>query len=335
MLLELTGAAGIQYRNSWSAQNNAVMLSRLIGLIKHHKETIFTPWTGMSIVFCKEEDEFRINYLDHTILLNPTDVPVQLLAVLTAIDPRAIEEVQTHAAKFDILHDKFESMVSNVLLEGLKQESIRLDAPVQQVTVQVKRGFTCSPTNYYYFLHMMNQCLEIFEPVSVPLLSDEEVASTHSKAESSSQQRMQIRPMEVVVTVEDSHGTKLLQNGSFRLDARADADAVRQLLSSGCSSLVERVQSYYNIQVDIVRLTTHLQNTLSIHDIQPGVGVSDVQFLSCLQRMELYAEEQGQPRISLRQLAGFRVLVGHYLGMADDGACIIPWDIVLPLDHED
>lgn len=336
MLLELTGAAGIQYRNSWSAQNNAVMLSRLIGLITHHKDTIPTPWTGMSIVFCKEEDEFRINYLDHTILLNPTDVPVQLLAVLTAIDPRAIEEVKAHATKFDILHDKFESMVSNVLLEGLKQESVRLDAPVQQVTVQVKRGFTCSPTNYYYFLHMMNQRLQVFEPSSASLLSGGNMPFAESRVESSSQQqRVQIRPMEVVVTIEDSHGTKMLQNGSFRIDARADADAVRHVLSAGCSSLAERMQSYFCVQEDIVRLTARLKDTLNIHDIQPGVGVSDVQFVACLQRMELYAEEQGRPRASLRQLAGFRVLVGHYLGMADDGACIIPWDIVLPLDNED
>lgn len=320
--MELTGAATIEYRNSWSAQNNAVMLSRLIALVKQHKEHIPTPWTDMSIVFCKDEDDFRINYLDRTVLLNPTDVPEQLLAVLAAIDLRAIEEVRTHSAKFDILRDKFESMVSNVLVRGLKRESQLNDLPVQQVRVRVQKGFTCSPTNYYYFLHMMNQRLEVLEPAAVLCACN------------SQQQRVQVRPMEVLVTVEDSHGTKLLQNGSFRIDARVDADTVHKLLVEGCSSLCERVRRYSDVQTEIVRLQTHLINALSILDIQPGVGVSDVQFVTCLQRMELYAAE-GRSRATLRQLAGFRVVVGHYLGMADDGACILPWEIALPLDAED
>ena len=109
----------------------------------------------------------------------------------------------------------------------------------------------------------------------------------------------------------------------------------QRVLSGGCGSLAELVQGYYNVQEEIVRLTAHLKSTLSLQDIQPGVGVNDIQFVTCLQHMELYAEDEGRPRASLRQLAGFRVLVGHYLGMADDGACIIPWEIVLPLDHED
>lgn len=291
----------------------------------------------MHIVFCKEEHEFRVNYLDHAILLNPTDVPVQWLSVLASIDLDAIAEVRKHAAKFDILHSKFESMAEAVLVRGLGLASEHSGVPAQRITVRVRRGFTCSLTNYFYFLHVMNQQLNTFESVALEGGPAESQfpsnggpdPTTRNETQQQQPQQMQIRPMEISIVVEDSHGTKLLQDGSFRVDARADTSTVHALLAQGSVSLVQLVRRYYDLQTETLRLSAHLIKTLHLLDIQRGVGVSDEQFVTCLQRMELYCEDS-RTRNSLQQLDGFRVVVGHYLGMADDGACIIPWDIVLP-----
>lgn len=329
----LTGAAGLQYRHSWSAQNNAVMLSRLISLLEHHKDDIPLPWTGMYIVFCKEEDELRINYLDHTILLNPTDVPMQLLDVLAAVDLSAIEEVQINSAKFNLLHAKFESMACNALLEGLREEKHTSGHAPQLITVKVRRGFTCSLTNFYYFLHTMNKRASIFE--ATHLLQYDSSDEEHSKSDAvNGKEQMQVRPMEVLITVEDSHGTKHLQDGSFRVDVRADAAAVRTLLLQGCGTLAEKAQRHYEVHSEIERLQAQLKTSLTLVGIHAGVGVDDMQFLTCLQRLEVYAQ-QTRSGATLKQLGGFRVLVGHYLGMADDGACIIPWEFALPHDAEE
>ena len=332
----MTGAAGVQYRHSWSAQNNAVMLSRLIHLVQQRKESIPLPWTGMQIVFCKEEDERRVNYLDHTILLNPTDVPMQLLEVLTAIDLRAIQDVKQHAAKFDLLHAKFESMVSNALLEGLRKSASSNEVASHQlmITVKVRRGFTCSLTNFYYFLHTMDKFMLEFE--STPLLQPDSHDSTGAEGvtHAAESEQIQVRPMEVIITIEDSHGTKHLEDGSFRIDVRASADNVRALLLQGCDTLAEKAQRHYEVHTEIQRLRAHLVTALGLVDVQVGVGVDDIQFLTCLQRLEVY-EQESHSGATLRQLRGFRVLVGHYLGMADDGACIIPWEFALPQETEE
>ncbi len=284
------------------------MLSRLINLVQQRKDSIPLPWTGMNIVFCKEEDERRVNYLDHTILLNPTDVPMQLLEVLTAIDLRAIKEVQQHAAKFELLHSKFESMVTNALLEGLRNNASSNGNAVPLITVKVRRGFTCSLTNFYYFLHTMDKFMLEFESTSLLDSGSLDQTCTEGDTQAGSEQ-IQVRPMEVLITIEDSHGTKHLEDGSFRIDVRASADSVRALLLQGCHTLAEKAQRHYEVHGEIQRLRSHLVTALGLVSIEAGVGVDDIQFLTCLQRLEVY-DQQMRSGTTLRQLRGFRVLVG-------------------------
>lgn len=288
----------------------------------------------MHIVFAKDASEFRLNYLDQEIILDPTDVPDQWLVVLQSVNPDAIHEVQLHAQKFDILHSKFESMVCNALLQGMQGvldgnvDAIESTVSAHNIHVHVKRGFTCSLTNYYYFLHKMNQKLNVVE---VPGLHSTTNSSSgdpeqlHATAESG----VQLRPLEVNIVVEDAHGTRLLPDGTFRIDVRADLGDVQALLLEGSKRLPELLQRHYEEQCEIEALITSLTRTIQWLSIRPGVGVSSTQLLVCLQRMDEYLRVP-QAKSALLQLSGMRVQVGHYLGMADDGSCIVPWEIALP-----
>lgn len=288
----------------------------------------------MHIVFTKDASEFRLNYLDQEIILDPTDVPDQWLVVLQSVKPDAVHEVQLHAQKFDVLHSKFESMVFNALLRGMQgvdadnASTVERAVTAHNIQVHVKRGFTCSLTNYYYFLHKMNQKLRV---VQVPGLHDTASNSfdENEPVDLTAKSRVQIRPLEVNIVIEDAHGTKLLPDGTFRIDVRADLGDVQALLLAGCKMLPELLQYHYQEQCEIETRTVSLTWTIQWISIRPGVGVSSTQFLVCLQRMDEYLHVP-QAKAALLQLAGMRVQVGHYLGMADDGSCIVPWEIALP-----
>lgn len=337
----MTGARSIEYRHSWSSQNNSIMLSRLITLIEQHIGTIYTPWTNMNIVISKDASEFRLNYLDREIILDPTDVPDQWLVVLQSVNPGAIKEVEEQLPKFEVLQSKFESMAQNALLRGLcstasaensGSELLVPSAPAVHVTV--KRGFTCSTTSYYYFLHQMNRKLDVtVEPGA--MLGAENSAQRYTCSDAvNGEQRVQVRPMDVFVIIEDSHGTKLLPDGTFRIDVRADSDAVQALLVKGSSSLSELVKSHNSTQRAIEVLTESLASVIKWQSIRTGVGVDIGQFLVFLQRLDEYVRLP-ECKAALLQLEGLRVVVGHYLGMADDGACILPWEICLPTGGAD
>jgi Domain of unknown function (DUF4461) len=72
--------------------------------------------------------------------------------------------------------------------------------------------------------------------------------------------------------------------------------------------------------------------------IEAGVGVDLTKMEKCLTRMCEYRVSStasasagagsGGPFSAgkLRSLSGMRVKIGRYLGVSDDGCCIIPWD---------
>ena len=73
-----------------------------------------------------------------------------------------------------------------------------------------------------------------------------------------------------------------------------------------------------------------LEATLSLASLETGPGVDEGAFEQFLRRLQEYtgaSTARGAGAGALSGLRGLRVRVGRYLGVADDGACILPWDL--------
>jgi hypothetical protein len=316
------------YRNSWSAHNNAILLSKLHALITQHQQTLELPWTNMSIVFSKDGDEQRISYLDREIVLTSSDVPEQLLGVLGAIRVGAIFESQAHVDQIQQLQARFETAATSILhgtMQDLTATQQASESRVGDMTVRVRRGFTCGMTNFYYFLYQMNKGKWVIDNQNVPALDGDRIVQEQTGG------ALRPPPLCVSITIEDSHGTKILEDGSFRIDVRAETEDVYALLQTGARGLGELASQHQQMQLEIERLRREVTATLGITSLQTAVGISPEQLLTFLQRVDAYLR-MDTAREALLQLNGLRLVVGQYLGVADDGACILPWEVVLPED---
>ena len=96
--------------------------------------------------------------------------------------------------------------------------------------------------------------------------------------------------------------------------------------------MVERAHSHAQQLTDTAEVQHKVRGELQLQQLRRGVGVDDEQYLTCLRNMHAYLRlsSNGRSKSALRQLSGLRVIVGSYLGVSDDGSCIIPWDMNLP-----
>lgn len=342
-MLELTGAAQVVYQNSWSAQNNALLLSMLGQLVRQHRERIELPWTGMSIVYTKTEDETRINYLNREILLDPSDVPEQVLAVLQTIRTSSIAESQAHVDQIALLKAVFERTASALVLAELHRTASATKNATHpsssDAVITLHKGFTCSMTNLYYFLYAMNDKQLITDRAVLSETTDASDAANqtapneHGAAayliEPTMRQDLLRPPLTVRITVEDRHGTKVLEDGSFRVDVMADKRDVYALLRSSAKDVAEQIARHRVLQDEIASLRAALIAELELLSIVPAVGVSEEQLVEFLRRLKAHSG-RSSTHTALRQLHGLHVVVGHYLGVTDEGACVLPWELSLP-----
>lgn len=295
----------------------------------------------MSIVYSKEDSEQPVNYLNREIVLNPADVPEQLLAVLLTVRVSALAESQVHLNQVAQLQEAFEKVAMSIL-QGSVQGST-LDAPgdhkhgrlfTSDIVLSAHRGFTCTMTNFYYFLYTMNEKRLLPNQEELPQLQQDSGSLTSGNSASSnnsnSSSALKQSPLRVRITVEDTHGTKVLEDGSFRVDVRADRDEVYTLLRHGAKGIQEHVQQHRRMQQEINILSAEAVAELNLISITPAVGVSEEQLLEFLRRFTAYMKQSRVTKHALQQLHGLKVVAGHYLGVTDNGACVLPWELSLP-----
>lgn len=297
----------------------------------------------MTIVFSKGVYDQRINYLEREIILTYADVPEELIDILRAVRREAIVESAHHVEQIHRLQQAFES-TATVITSGALGQQQRDDAnrrhsgdrlqPSTRVKVSIHKGFTCSTTNFYYFLYMMNKEKLIFDHSTQQLASTQGGGSAdhlNEDSPTSCSHSIDVPPLPLRITIEDSHGTRILEDGNFRVDVRADAATVLRLLTKGSADIALLAAQHQQRQDEITRLCAQLQADLGILKFAPGVGVTDEQFLDFLRRLDAYRRDS-VTKEALLQLKGLDVTVGHYLGITDEGGCILPWELSLPVD---
>ena len=290
-------------------------------------ESITSACKDLDIVFTCDQVGHPVDYSERAVYLNPTDVPVQWSQVLDSIRREELQlGVDELNGRIHALTRRLQSelgLLLNAHLQQLSNEAAAAAAAFPQppnVTVVVRRGFTCRRDRLLQFLSQQM------------IIDNDDLmqASSQSGDEASwgDSPRVQSHPIEVSVVVEDAHGSMLLTNGSVRIDVRNSFADVIKLMEGNAADIIHKNAKHHELLCEIDALVLSIHRQLSVRAISQGIGVDETQFAHCLRTIGYYANDR-EVKPALKQLSGVRVIVGHYLGMTDDGSCVLPWDLEL------
>lgn len=292
-------------------------------------ESITSACMDLDIVFTCDQVGHPVDYSERAVYLNPTDVPVQWSQMLGSI--RRVElqlGVDELNGRIHALTRRLQSelgLLFNAYLQRLSDEA-SATAPLLQppnVTVVVRRGFTCRRDRLLQFLSQQ-MIIDNDDSLQASSQSGDE-ASSYGRGDSP---RVQSHQIEVSVVIEDAHGSMLLNNGSVRIDVRNSFADVMKLMKGNATDIIHKNTKHHELLCEIDALVLSIRRQLSVRAISKGIGVDETQFAHCLRTIGYYANHR-EVKPALKQLSGVRVIVGHYLGMTDDGSCVLPWDLEL------
>ena len=141
--------------------------------------------------------------------------------------------------------------------------------------------------------------------------------------------------------VEEGHGTKLLPTGEIRFDCRSPYSTCRALLETHLLESINRSKNQHLLNTRINDRKQFLIDKYNIRSIDTGIGVTDTMLDSCLVRMcdvsggSVTGGGSGHRGDRLTSLAGFKVKIGRYLGVSDEGAVTLPWTIFRAAGEEE
>eukprot|EP01036_Dinobryon_divergens_P026070 gene26070-34675_t len=322
-IMQLTGACGVEFHTSWSAQNNMVLLSTILQMIESSRSQLLSlPWNGLKLIISTDETQFNlpygyIDYDERNVYINPTYTPSQwIIALSRDRSSTSLLYQQHHDARIEM---------KNLFERYLTQEIKKLTNKV--VEIEIAKGFTCSELGYHNFLSGI--ALEVKQHLGASIANDnvEPSGSTRPGQVRSTTHRLRF-------IVEDSHGTKILPDGAIRLDSSklnslAVIHAIILQKSSILSALTQSEEARQK-EAHVAQLMTAIRGKLELEKITYGAGVDEEKMETCLQSLSTYMARRNGSRGSLKELRGMNLVVGHYLGIADDGSCILPWDLQLP-----
>lgn len=249
MVLTLTELKHIDYRNAWSMQHNAILLQQLYTELIERPQNFDLPWTGLTLVLGKDhihqihEDSRRIiDYLEGTITVDSLQVASIWIRQLEAIAQPQLRRMHQVHADLQRLRLEAQRCLQNLLYQLHQEQQRRFRAEKQvEVTVEIKRGFTCSQRPFGNFLDQFVKTLDVpslasssssstaiadkqnTKNVSSVLKKGDGSPSSNTNQESFSDDQHELYQLPFLATlqicVEESHGTRLLSDGVLRIDA--------------------------------------------------------------------------------------------------------------------
>lgn len=326
-IMELTGACGVEFRTSWSAQNNMVLLSTILQMIDSSRSQLLSlPWSGLTLIISTDETQFNlpygyIDYEERHVYINPTYTPSQWVLALC----------KDRSSVYYQHHNDTRNEMKVILERYLTKEIEKLTNKV--VETEIIKGFTCSGVGYRNFLSGIALEVQRHSGSSIdPKPTTGTTTSSSSSGTSSGQVRSTTLRLRFIV--EDSHGTKILPNGVIRLDSSklnylTTIHAVILQKNSILSALTQSEEARQK-EGQVAQLMAAIRGKLELEQISYGAGVDEEKMETCLRSLSTYMARRNGSRGSLKELRGMNLVVGHYLGIADDGSCILPWDLQLP-----
>ena len=348
-LKEVLGVTHIDMRLSWSAQNNAYLMASLLRLIESERNSMFLPWTGLSLIFTADDcTSHPINYIEGEVQINPTQVPAQWVSILRGVDNDIINKSAAFKSEMMMMKESAELLATDQLrqtmLEVLNNSKQASDSDINNdelrmilegLTVSIKRGNTIDNKWFHHFLKSLLQ-VKRRNPLDDLITSEEEDADSISTINNKENSLMvnpvhkiwlQQLPLNIELVIEHGRGTKLLKTGQLRVDARVDEltffDFIRDKGLASISLIAEQKRR----ETMINDMKEEIKSTIGVQSIEAGIGISSPTMETCLVRLTDYINKTKGGK--LRSLAGFNVRIGKYIGFTDDGCCIIPenWDL--------
>lgn len=327
--MNLTGLEKIEFWNSWSSHNNHMLLQNIIRYIEDNKSTLHLPWTGLKLIIAKDDASTKdVDYIERSIRIDCSDVSAQWIYSLGRIQSENIIVMNDIKEKVEKAKESFEKNALQTILSVIRRKE---DYQLQgDITLSVLKGFSCSEKKFAEFImKMQSEYLNTVESMEetdhIPTTTD-----------------LDHLPNNLNIVVEDSYGARLLETGDLRLDCGLSASRVKQLLTDRSTDFIEASRRYMNQRDEIDSLKKSLIHQLLLKDLDRGIAVDDEKFLTFLRNTKQYIEQQNSNihplhwdttkslnRGVFADLEKLRIVVGHYSGIRDDGACLIPWDFRL------
>jgi hypothetical protein len=289
-------------------QNNALLLQQLLLELKTRPEKFSLPWTGMKMVFSVEhgyigprgQSAVAIDYLEGVILIDCIEVSATWIDKLKYISQ---EEIQ----KAEILRESIEQMrvqcepVVQQLVTSFSGDKLLHHDPFHspEVKVTIRRGYTCDARDFGKALQVLLANVNNL----IPLETLHQKISDESTSKISYHEQTLLLP----VCVENSHGTKVLKDGTLRVDVNlflsCSPDALKMMLKNrfGDNFLIHTISSWLSLakkqrkrELEINTLRDHLRCVLELSQLRMGLGVNQDMFLRFLRAATQYLDIKNQ-----------------------------------------
>ena len=343
----LLGVDEVDLRFHWSSHNTAVLLRSLGVVIEANREVLCLPWTGMTLAITGEDCiESRVDIAEGCIQISPSQTQLQWLETFMAVTHEAL--VQSRRNRDDVKRWRQDAMnsFSEELRSGLEESSTRVHKNVKYtwsnrrgggIRANIVQGFTC---NNRWFKHFLENN---FPGNSGSSHNSRGHSCGNSTASSSSSSSVSggagddesfamvgtTSGLVINIVVEQGHGTRVLESGELRLDASLRSAELRQFLRQHTGALITKAVMSIRRRKELELQRTVLMQRLGLGSLVACAGVTfDMEevFLSAM----LTTETEGTSRVKkddVRKLRGFDVRIGRYLGLANDGSVVLPWDM--------
>lgn len=326
-LLEITGLDSVEYQNSWSLQNNALLLHQIRLYILEHQSEFSFPWTGMKFIITKEvHHSWAIDYSERCLRVDCCDISAHWMNSLYLVNSQQINAMnRAYAATIKRKKDLGRFIQAHV------QKQTKLKFATKDYCVVVEKGFTCSEYLFARFLLQFDVTLFGQESMLLPGVEPFENSN-----------EVETIPKTIHVIIEEGHGTKVLESGDFRVDGTCSIDDCLQLVVNNLERSLSKKTIHVETLNHIGKLSKRVVSLLGLKSIKHGVGVDNQKYLAFLQQVEMYLILKNSqyhvtsiddiPEVTnlrkgiFRSLQGLDVVVGHYCSIRDDGVCILQWE---------
>lgn len=324
-LIHRTKLKEILYWNSWSAHNNALLLHHILQGLDDDPDSYHLPWSELSLIITKDHGfPFDVDLLEGVIRLDSGQVAAVWMKSLAAINQQDLQAAAKINANLKNKKQQFEKILTYQLDSILRKSNIYSD---RRIEVKVEKGFTCTQRAFGQFIH--NHFLSTSSP-NVTLKPH-----SNDKAETSSSY-LEMQPVCMILKVEEAHGTKLLKDGTLRIDSTCSTTLMNEMLANHAVPWLGHALQQEQDQEELERLKKHLCHVLMLRSIARVKGVTDQMLLNFLRQMHeyllqkerdapVYSPNAQPPRGLLRGLQDMKLVVGQYASITEDGSCVLPW----------
>lgn len=354
---EKLGCRDIEVRYSSSPQTNSVTFKKLHGLLFEKESSMkleLGRWAHLTLVLSFDDCTGEaVDPVEGEIRLSPAQVTLEWLETLSSVREQTSVDALRHRLEMETLESCLNPALSalcqrNTISDFLRDVGIEDKRMVQAIrrgiSLRIKRGKSCSKLSYKVFLtSLWEDMSQLTEEDVIPEIdttvppcdSDDEETTKRISPESDSRIYQQDGlispsslwltqlPLTLSVVVESGHGSKVLRDGTVRIDSRANPSKLigqDGLLRSKCFDAVKDTASTMMRRKALDEKLEILVNRLNLRSLKKGIGVSDDEVLGWVLRVLDHLDHQrGQSK--LRNLKGHDVRIEHRTGV--DGTTIV------------